>query len=207
MITSNSSNNNYIQLDSISKKIQFALFLGYGIMIIQNIAVFTVTNSFQFPLTLDLIGIFILALVSVYLGQQQHINKIRNGGLLLFVWIIISIIWRSAIGIFSNKIELGIKVGNTSSGNSNNNTSIAIFLLIIGSFFLGYGIYLISYHLQPFYNRLRIIVLSYVIVNSVGAILFLVIIGIFIKILLVPVLGIIMYCLFIIETRKIPISS
>ena len=126
MITSNSSNNNYIQLDSISKKIQFALFLGYGIMIIQNIAVFTVTNSFQFPLTLDLIGIFILALVSVYLGQQQHINKIRNGGLLLFVWIIISIIWRSAIGIFSNKIELGIKVGNTSSGNSNNNTSIAI---------------------------------------------------------------------------------
>ena len=194
-----------VEIVSNLNRIKFLFYIGFAIMTIQNVAVLFVTTDIRFPLTLDLVGILIIGLSSIYVGNHNNIRKLTFAGILLFIWIIISSIWRAATGVFSNNLKFGFQIGNSGSSNSNGNTMIiAIFLIIIGSLFLGFAIYLIGIHLFNPNNKVKYLIIAYGVINSLGSLLLLAIVGIYLKIIIVPILGIVIYCIYIILLHRIP---
>ena len=160
-------------------------------MIIQNILVFislpTISSFIALPLTIDIVTIALMAILSVFIGIQQKTYKISIGGGLLLIWIILSLVWRQAFGVYSGKIELCIPILGTTCPNYNK----AFGLLSFGSFFLGFGLYLIFNSMYDTkIGNLKLVIILYAISNIIGSILYIIFI---IKVVLVPFLAILMY--------------
>ena len=167
----------------------------FGLMIVQNASFLALSDTTtKLILILDILGILLLGIISIYFGQIHKIKSFTMGGISLVIWIVLSLFWRGASGIYSNN-------STTQLGSFSNSIYFISIIIIIGSFFLGYGLYSISKYLTLIFKPLRIIVLSYIIANIISSIFLLVIIGIYLKLLLIPLLGIIMYGLLIYYTH------
>lgn len=207
-MASNDNGTKQVEIVERLNKIKILYYIGFAIMIIQNVSIFLVTTNIQFPLTIDLIGILLIGSSSIYVGNHNNIRKLTYAGILLFIWIIISAIWRAAIGVFSNKVGLNLQIGNSgSSSSSGNSLLIAIILIIIGSFFLGFGLYLIGIHLFNPTKRAKYIIIAYGVINTIGSLLLLPLVGFYVKIFIVPILGVILYCVYIILLHRIPVEQ
>ena len=168
----------------------------FGLMIVQNASFFALSDATtKLILFLDIIGIVLLGIISIYFGHLKKLKSFTMGGISLIIWVVLSLFWRQAFGIYSNSTNIQL-------GSLSNTIFLISISIIISSLFLGYGLYSISKYLTLIFKPLRIIVSSYIIANTISSILLLVIFGIYLKLLLIPLLGIIMYGLLIYYMHK-----
>lgn len=192
--------------------ILFVFFLALNGNLLDSSTANKIGQMLRFVLILDLIGILILAITSIYSGMTQKSDDFTKGGVLLAIWILISLLWRFGLPNFL--------YGNSSNSSSTvdviQQQVLMAVMIFIGSFFLGFGLYFITKFLSKKFILLKFLVLVYAILDILCSLAFpsiyifanapgiqnLVGGGVMAKILLVPPIGIIMYVFGIIYLHK-----
>lgn len=165
------------------------------VLILENayfyVAIFAQNSSSNLLQIVFYVDIVCYALLSVFLilqGLTFKKNDFIISGVFFIVWIGFTLAWRLTLNVYSTIIN----VSNTQTISNTFSTVVDLFIVGGGAFLL--AIYFMSKTIDFSHNQ-RILFNVYGVVNFLSVVATAAIYGIFFKLLLVPVLGIIAYAL------------